>query len=84
MLGWNALQDPTFDISLMFQSDTDLFGGEGGIRTHDTLAGIPDFESGRFNRSRTSPKETETQRAAGDAYSGKRRGVFPVESTSIQ
>ena len=32
-----------------------LHGGEGGIRTHDTRKGIPDFESGRFNRSRTSP-----------------------------
>jgi hypothetical protein len=26
-------------------------GGEGGIRTHDTLASIPDFESGAFDRA---------------------------------
>src|SRR5258705_11715881 len=30
-------------------------GGEGGIRTHDTLARIPAFETGTFNRSVTSP-----------------------------
>jgi hypothetical protein len=32
-----------------------LFGGEGGIRTHDTLARIPVFETGTFNHSATSP-----------------------------
>ena len=30
-------------------------GGEGGIRTLDTLADIALFESARFNHSRTSP-----------------------------
>jgi hypothetical protein len=30
-------------------------GGEGGIRTLDTLAGILLFESSAFNRSATSP-----------------------------
>ncbi len=32
-----------------------LAGGEGGIRTHDTLARIPVFETGTFNHSATSP-----------------------------
>lgn len=32
------------------------YGGEGGIRTHDTLARIPVFETGPFNRSGTSPE----------------------------
>jgi hypothetical protein len=27
------------------------YGGEGGIRTPDTLTGMPDFESGAFNRA---------------------------------
>ena len=31
-------------------------GGEGGIRTHDTLASMPHFECGAFNHSTTSPK----------------------------
>ena len=31
------------------------FCGEGGIRTHDTVAGIPPFQGGQFNRSCTSP-----------------------------
>jgi hypothetical protein len=30
-------------------------GGEGGIRTHDTLASMPHFECGAFNHSTTSP-----------------------------
>src|SRR6266700_8340018 len=32
-----------------------LIGGERGIRTPDTLAGTPDFESGAFSRSASSP-----------------------------
>src|SRR5947207_12360351 len=31
-------------------------GGEGGIRTLDTLTGITVFETARFNHSRTSPR----------------------------
>jgi hypothetical protein len=27
------------------------YGGEGGIRTPDTRKGMPDFESGAFNRA---------------------------------
>ena len=38
-----------------FRDLQDLTGGEGGIRTHDTLARIPVFETGTFNRSVTSP-----------------------------
>ena len=30
-------------------------GGEGGIRTHDTLASMPHFECGAFDHSATSP-----------------------------
>ena len=31
-------------------------GGEGGIRTHGTVTRTPDFESGTFDHSATSPK----------------------------
>ena len=31
-------------------------GGEGGIRTHGTLAGTPHFECGAFDHSATSPR----------------------------
>lgn len=31
--------------------------GGGGIRTHDALAGIPDFKSGAFDHSATPPGE---------------------------
>ena len=37
----------------------DANGGEGGIRTPDTLASMPHFECGAFNHSATSP-EPET------------------------
>src|SRR6266568_3189162 len=51
-----------------------LAGGEGGIRTHDTLARIPVFETGTFNRSVTSPvgwdfTSAEAQRAGSMALS---------------
>jgi hypothetical protein len=29
----------------------EVYGGEGGIRTPDTRKGMPDFESGAFNRA---------------------------------
>ena len=32
-----------------------MTGGEGGIRTHDTLTSMPHFECGAFNHSTTSP-----------------------------
>lgn len=32
------------------------YGGEGGIRTPDTLASMPHFECGAFNHSATSPR----------------------------
>jgi hypothetical protein len=31
------------------------FGGEGGIRTHGSVNATPDFESGTFDHSATSP-----------------------------
>jgi hypothetical protein len=32
-------------------------GGEGGIRTHGSVNATPDFESGTFDHSATSPNE---------------------------
>ena len=40
---------------LVNHSFINCFGGESGIRTHDTLARIPVFETGPFNRSGISP-----------------------------
>jgi hypothetical protein len=45
--------------------ETRLSGGEGGIRTHDTPEGIPDFESGAFGHSATSPRDPERLHAQG-------------------
>ena len=36
--------------------DTENDGGEGGIRTPDTLSGISVFKTDCFNRSHTSPR----------------------------
>jgi hypothetical protein len=33
-------------------------GGWGGIRTHESLARLPDFKSGAFDRSATHPFAT--------------------------
>ncbi len=33
-----------------------FYGGEGGIRTPDTLSGMPVFKTGAINRSATSPR----------------------------
>src|SRR5438067_10411472 len=41
--------------------------GQGGIRTHGTLAGTPVFETGRFNRSRTCPLTAGEQLTVTDA-----------------
>src|SRR6184192_4224578 len=41
--------------------------GQGGIRTHGTLAGTPVFETGRFNRSRTCPLTAGEQITVTDA-----------------
>jgi hypothetical protein len=35
-----------------------MIGGEGGIRTHGTFDSTPDFESGTFDHSATSPNRT--------------------------
>src|SRR5947208_7819536 len=43
--------------------------GQGGIRTLDTLAGIPVFETGGFNRSPTCPERL----VIGQRVSGIRR-----------
>ena len=40
------------------QHSSFLIGGEGGIRTHGTLAGSTVFETARFNHSRTSPHDS--------------------------
>src|ERR671915_2359703 len=37
-------------------------GGEGGIRTPDTVTRMPHFECGAFNRSATSPAEGRRRR----------------------
>ncbi len=34
----------------------EVYGGEGGIRTPDTLSGMPVFKTGAINRSATSPR----------------------------
>src|SRR5437773_3175524 len=37
----------------------EYYGGEGGIRTPDTVARMPHFECGAFNHSATSPSGAE-------------------------
>src|SRR6185312_17483977 len=51
-------------------------GGEGGIRTPDTLASMPHFECGAFNRSATSPQ--------GASGLKKPKSVGPLSSQADQ
>lgn len=47
-------------------------GGEGGIRTPDTVARMPHFECGAFNHSATSPSRRGARRARGPFASSGR------------
>jgi hypothetical protein len=60
--GMRRLENPSRGLSRRSATQnwkTGIFsvgaGGEGGIRTPDTLASMPHFECGAFNRSATSP-----------------------------
>jgi hypothetical protein len=68
--------------------------GESGIRTHGTLTGTPDFESGTFGRSVISPPRTmnagrwtvnatETAEIVGVCRRGGFRGIVPAMRTSV-
>src|SRR5882672_9923645 len=61
--------------------------GQGGIRTHGTLAGTPVFETGRFNRSRTCPYgetlETSRRQVDPSISRGVRRGLYPQPSDPL-
>ena len=48
-VGEKARQDRNISMKLVY------CGGEGGIRTPDTVARMPHFECGAFNHSATSP-----------------------------
>ncbi len=45
-----------YSIQLSYSRSFQRYGGEGGIRTLGTLARTPDFESGTFDHSATSPQ----------------------------
>src|SRR5580704_12947815 len=50
--------------SAIFAVARQLDGGEGGIRTPDTVARMPHFECGAFNHSATSPQYRESASVA--------------------
>jgi hypothetical protein len=43
------------EISIFYNNLMRYIGGEGGIRTPDTVARMPHFECGAFDHSATSP-----------------------------
>jgi hypothetical protein len=47
-------QHPFWSIPRLLDSKST--GGEGGIRTPDTLSGMPVFKTGAINHSATSPQ----------------------------
>src|SRR5690349_8762871 len=51
--GWSPRSQRT--VAMCLPDMDGKSGGEGGIRTHGTASRTPDFESGPFDRSGTSP-----------------------------
>lgn len=49
------------------------FGGEGGIRTLDTVARMPHFECGAFDLSATSPRSVLSDGT--EVPAGRRKGA---------
>jgi hypothetical protein len=55
---WDKMRDGIKSASKKARNINPFFaniGGEGGIRTPDTVARMPHFECGAFNHSATSP-----------------------------
>jgi membrane-bound lytic murein transglycosylase F len=62
-----------------------MIGGEGGIRTHGELALTPDFESGTFDHSATSPAArivTETSSLLDEYFTLGQTPAMPITNTS--
>ena len=52
----NVTVFPVRSVTYVSGPDKKNSGGEGGIRTPDTLSGISVFKTDCFNRSHTSPR----------------------------
>ena len=63
------------DVTYVFGMDKGNHGGEGGIRTHDTVARMPHFECGAFDHSATSPLCWSAQVVRGLSLSGQMSGM---------
>ncbi len=66
-----CLHDPIGDLATT--------GGEGGIRTHGRLAPTPDFESGTFDHSATSPTPARASLAGGRIIRRKFRAATTTQ-----
>ena len=51
MQGIYRRQERIADFNRLNKKELEIYGGEGGIRTPDSLTTMPDFESGAFNRA---------------------------------
>jgi hypothetical protein len=54
--------DPYLSLSIALCAERVIFeetGGEGGIRTPDTVARMPHFECGAIDHSATSPSQAD-------------------------
>ena len=58
-------------LPLMFSSRS----GQGEIRTHDTVAGMPVFETGAFNHSATCPRASKLSPDAGVCQRTGQQGI---------
>src|SRR5690606_3403610 len=69
-----ASSDPTIRKGATRAPFLIVSGGEGGIRTHGTLARTPDFESGPFDHSGTSPVKAADSTRSGRTAPRKSAG----------
>jgi hypothetical protein len=70
VVGSDVHRDTDVPKRKQYQTDNANSGGWGGIRTHETLAGLPVFKTGAFNRSATHPKQAINAPAVGPVQGG--------------
>ena len=76
---WVGFSD--LDFIKHFQRLSLESGGEGGIRTHGTLAGTTVFETAPFDRSGTSPQSSEKMKRLNVSAVIGGGGTYPSPAT---
>ncbi len=77
-------------MNILWAKTREKIGGWGGIRTHETLSGLPVFKTGAFNRSATHPalpvnviENSYTGNWPGWLFNATRYGIFLLLNPGI-